>query len=427
MAGQSNSDNVPTDLHQPSPRLTVAGQTYTIADLMQGPPVDFIPNYAEFSENTQHTLDFCYQWVMGVEQFTVHTSGSTGKPKPIAIQRIQMVYSAQATGSALGLQPGQHMIVCLPTRFIAGRMMLVRGFVLGMHMTVVEPASDPFAQLAAQETYFDFTAVVPLQLQTLLDSPPSYLRRLNKMQSILVGGAPVSVALEAKLQNLEVPIYHTFGMTETVTHFALRHLNPCSKARNSEVHSVKKFRPLPNVKLTTDDRGCLAVSSPITLGKRLQTNDSVVLGDDGSFIWLGRWDNVINSGGIKVQIETVETELAKVFYRLDQKSLLKPTNYSDKRNDFVNETHFALSLSERRFFVAALPDTRLGETVGVVLEGYSLQMSQEEEICGELKKTLAYYEIPRQFVYCTKFAETPTGKIDRKATLNQISHYDLCN
>ena len=154
----------------------------------------------------------------------MQTSGSTGAPKPITLTRAQMTASARATGAALGLQPGMRSLVCLPARYIAGRMMLVRGLVLGLDMTVVEPAADPLADLY-RAARFDFAAFVPLQLQTLLAGPPHYRAVLDEMQAILVGGAPVSTELEAALARLRAPVYHTYGMTETATHVALRRLN----------------------------------------------------------------------------------------------------------------------------------------------------------------------------------------------------------
>jgi o-succinylbenzoate---CoA ligase len=375
--------------------LRLAGQTYTVDQLRQTLATSITQS---LSENERATLDFCHHWLNGEPDFTVNTSGSTGTPKPIQLTREQMTASARRTGATLGLQAGQQALVCLPTRYIAGRMMLVRGFVLGLDMTVVEPASDPLAAVeptidplgtVAPDAHFDFTALIPLQLQTLLAGPPYYHAILNRMQAILIGGGPVSPALLAQLQAITAPIYHTYGMTETVSHIALRQLNG--------PQASPAFRPLLGVQIGVDERNCLNICADVTQNQVVQTNDLVDLRADGSFIWLGRWDNVINSGGVKVQVEKVEHALEQVLHALDPKALGK-----------------------RRFFVGPLPDARLGETVTVVIEGTPLPAPQADAIRQHLGQMLDRYEIPRHFCYLPHLAETPTGKIDRKANLKQL-------
>ncbi|MEM7126696.1 MAG: AMP-binding protein [Chloroflexota bacterium] len=341
------------------------------------------------SPNEHQAFEFAKKWLNNQGHFTIRTSGSTGKPKPIEITRSQMVESALATGKALGLQQGQRALICLPLQYIAGRMMLVRSFVLRLQMQIVEPASDPFALLTNKDFPFDFTAVVPLQMQALLNGPASYKERLNAMAAILVGGGPVSTTLHSKIQELSAPVYQTFGMTETVTHFALRRLNG--------PHASSAFIPLPGVYLGTDERGCLNVRSSITKNQTLQTNDQVILQGDGSFIWQGRWDNVINSGGVKVHPEVVEQAIEQVIHEL--------------------------GLPDSRFFVTGLPDERLGEQVTVIFEGSHLGADVELAIRSALSAGLSSYEIPRAFLSQSKFSETPTGKIDRPKTLERIQVY----
>ncbi|MDQ3249932.1 MAG: AMP-binding protein [Chloroflexota bacterium] len=363
--------------------LILAGRPYPLDQLIEQPEpaVD-----AALTDNAHDTWRFCHQWLTGQHEFVVNTSGSTGPPKPITLTREQMIASARLTGATLGLHRGQHMLVCLPTRYIAGRMMLVRGFVLGLNMTIVEPASDAFAALPPQ-SHFDFAAFVPLQLQTLLAGPPHYHAILNGMQAILIGGGPVSPALHAQLQTIHAPVYHTYGMTETVTHVALRRLNgPDASAT---------FTPLIGVKLGIDSRGCLHIRSEVTQNQTVQTNDLVDLQADGRFVWLGRWDNVINSGGVKVQVEKVERALEGVLY--------------------------TLGLGTRRFFVGALPDDRLGETVTAVIEGAALDDNITTAVRDGLKQQVHPYEVPRRFYDVLHFIETPTGKIDRKANLLNIT------
>ncbi|HSN76462.1 MAG TPA: AMP-binding protein [Anaerolineae bacterium] len=351
-------------------------------------------DYASLTDNQRAALDFCRRWLNGQTEFVVHTSGSTGAPKPITLRREQMQASAHATGEALGLAAGMRSLVCLPVRYIAGQMMLVRGLELDLAMTLVEPASDPLASLPA-DAAFDFTAVVPLQLQALLDGPADYRERLDRMTAVLVGGAPVSAALEQQVQALAAPVYHTYGMTETATHIALRRLNGPGAS--------PVFHPLPGVEIAVDDRGCLRLKGLMTLDRWLQTNDLVEMVPSHlspatchlpprTFRWLGRWDNVINSGGVKVQVETVEAAVGQAWQ--------------------------ALGLDERRFFIAGLPDERLGQAVTLVVEGEALPAALEFGLHAALTQSLPAYQAPRQIIAITRFVETATGKIDRHASLS---------
>lgn len=363
--------------------LTINSRVYTASELLAG-----IPDHGALGDNARAALDFCRRWLSGQVEFTVHTSGSTGAPKPIALRREQMEASARATGQALGLRPGMAALVCLPLRAIAGQMMLVRGLTLGLAMTLVEPSGDPLADLPAAAV--DFTAVVPLQLQTLLDGPPGYRERLDRMQAILVGGAPISAALEQRLQTVAAPLWHTYGMTETATHVALRRLNG--------PEASPWFYPLPGVELAVDDRGCLRVRGPMTLGRWVQTNDLVELASRppgrAAFRWLGRWDHIINSGGVKVAVEVVEAAVERIWP--------------------------ASGLEARRFFVAGLPDERLGQAVTLVIEGDPLGEAGESALRGASMRGLERYQAPRRIVYRPRFIETETGKIDRAATLAAV-------
>lgn len=379
-----------------APTLTLGGRTYDREQLLAWDATDTAPS---LSENDQATLQFAYAWLSGAESFALQTSGSTGTPKPIYLARGQMEASARATGAALGLRPGQQALVCLPTRYVAGRMMLVRGFVLGLDMHVVEPASDPFAALPS-DMRLDFAAFIPLQMQTLLANAlaaPSdscyaddtarafrYRRMLDGMQAILLGGGPVDEALHKNVRQLSVPIYHTYGMTETATHIALRRLNGPEQS--------DAFVPLPGVELAVDDRRCLAIRGAVTAGAWLQTNDIVDLQRDGSFVWLGRWDNVINTGGVKVQVEQVEAVI---------------TACQARRPD--------LAWAGRRLAVAGLPDARLGQAVTLVVAGAPFGSAAEAAIGDALRSELDRFALPRRFAYVADLPQTPTGKIDRKA------------
>ncbi len=334
-------------------------------------------------------LRFCRQWLAGQETFTLTTSGSTGRPKPITLTRAQMATSARSTGQALGLQSGDRALVCLSTQYIAGMMMLVRGFVLGLALTIVDPAGNPLREFPAS-TRFDFSAFVPLQLRQILAESPDKKGILDGMKAILIGGAPISPDLEQQLQMISAPIYHTYGMTETVTHVALKRLNG--------PEASDTFVPLPGVELGLDRRGCLTVKAEVTNGQTVYTNDLAELRPDGSFKWLGRIDNVINSGGVKVQIEKVEAALAELF-----------RSFQDGR------------LAGRRLVVGPLSHPRLGQSVVAVIEGETLSPEDQVALQSALRGLLTRYEIPRSFYFLAVLPETPTGKIDRGACLQAIT------
>lgn len=319
-------------------------------------------------------LAFCRRWLRGDAEFTLHTSGSTGAPKSITVQRDQIEASARLTGAALGLQAGMRALVCLNAGYVAGVMMLARGLVLGLELTVVAPSRRPLAPFAEGEP-FAFTALAPLQLrETLRQAPDRAL--LDQMHAVLIGGAPIEADLLAELAAVRAPLYHTYGMTETVSHVALRRLNgPTADDR---------FIPLPDVVIGRDARGCLTVRGPMTRHQTVVANDRIELFPDGSFRWLGRVDNVINTGGVKVQAEVVEAALARIW-------------------------------PGRRLFVVGTPDPVLGEAVTAVVEGEPpveppTAVVQRAALFGR-------YAAPRRYLFVPRFAETPTGKIDRRATL----------
>lgn len=325
----------------------------------------------------------------GDSHFPLLTSGSTGAPKAIELTRRQMEASARATAAALGLQPGQRSLICLPTGYIAGRMMLVRGLVLGLQSTLVEPAADPLAALD-RDAFFDLAAFVPLQLQTLLDGPPDRRARLDAMHAILVGGAPLEPALDAALRTLNAPVYHTYGMTETATHIALRRLNGAQPDA--------AFTPLPGVETRLDTRGCLQLRGPMTDNQWIQTNDLVELGEDGRFVWLGRVDLVVNSGGVKIAVEPLEAELAALLPALAGEGW-----------------------GSRRFFLAGLPDARLGQVLALVLEGAPLLLAAEAALLEALRARFGPFRAPRRILTLPRFLLTPTGKIERAATLAALA------
>jgi O-succinylbenzoic acid--CoA ligase len=349
---------------------------FSFAEIKNRPP-------ALANDYERDAVNFCHDWLNKKKCFTLFTSGSTGIPKPIELLREQMEVSASSTVSALGLKSGDTSLVCLNTQYIAGIMMLVRGMVLDMNMIITPITSSPLSGLD-ENTKIDFTALVPLQLQTILEEGESKsLKILNLMKAIIVGGASLSSALEDKIQKLSSPVYSTYGMTETVSHIALRRLN--GKDRQDY------FKTLPGISIDIDDRGCLKIFGKVTKDTWLNTNDLVKLLDKDKFVWLGRIDNTINTGGIKIQPEKVEKALEKI-----------------------------LSQDGRRYFIAALPHPKLGEAVTLFLEGKEMIDSLLHE---KIRSCLDKFEMPKAVLYIDAFPMSATGKIEKKKLQDSFKDY----
>lgn len=261
-------------------------------------------------------------------------------------------------------------------------MMLVRSLAIGLTIMAVEPSSNPLIRIPVDKCV-QFTALVPYQVQTILESKHPHL--LNSFDSILIGGAPLDARTRERLSPFQCECYETYGMTETVSHVALRLANTSLKQ--------PYFETLPGIEISLDDRGCLVIQADY-LGSPVVTNDLVELVGHGKFIWLGRWDSIINSGGVKVVPEKIEHQLETIF--------------RDKGFD-------------HRFFIAGLPDEKLGSKVVLVLEGVQFSSENLDRSLQDLKSVLSPYEMPRQLYSIPAFAMTPTQKIDRIQTLAGVT------
>ena len=328
----------------------------------------------------QSTLAFCRQWLNAQTAFSLKTSGSTGEPKEIVLSRAQMILSARQTIEYFNLSPVDTVLVCLNTAYIAGIMMLVRALEAEANIIAVEPTGNPIQYI---NQHIDFIAVVPLQLQQILDNTKT-CHQLERCRAVIVGGAPVSVSLAESIRGSALTIYATFGMTETLTHFALKQLTP---------KQDENFTAFRTVTIGQDPRGCMTVASPVTEQEVLVTNDLIEILSQDTFKWLGRIDNVINSGGIKLQIEDLERKIEHVFNDLE----------------IVN-----------RFFISAVSDKVLGEKVALIVES-----TFEIEILSSMdwSEYMAKYEKPKEILYRSQFKETPTGKINRQQSLNDLVTY----
>ncbi len=314
--------------------------------------------------------DFLLDWLAPHPEIEVKTSGSTGTPKTIKLKKQQMVNSALATGKFFGLNKNDTALLCLPANYIAGKMMLVRAMVLGLQLDLGEPSSHP---LQTMEKEYDFCAMVPLQVKNSWQS-------LARIKILIVGGAPVSAALAESLAALPTNIYETYGMTETITHIALKKLSVISRDNGKS----KNFQTLPGVTVNLDDRECLVIDAPQVATEKVVTNDLVEFISPTEFRWLGRYDNIINSGGVKLIPEEIERKLATII--------------------------------NNRFFVTGIPDATLGQKLVLLIEGET----SNEVLEGINKVGLEKYELPKTTIFVTKFTETPTGKIDRDSTVNAL-------
>lgn len=318
--------------------------------------------------------DFLLDWISDESEILQHTSGSTGEPKPVRIAKLAMARSALATGEFLGLREGARALLCLPVAGIAGKMMLVRAMVLGWKLYLAPPSGNP---LEALEQDMDFASMVPLQLYQSRE-------HLDRVSTVLVGGGPISPELEALLPGMQVEIYESYGMTETASHVALRKLAPPDPAEEA-AEKLPPFRALPGITFGQDKRGCLVIDAPYLSGEPIVTNDLVALEGEDRFRWLGRADHVVNSGGKKLIPEQLEARLGP--------------------------------LMRQRFFLAGLPDARLGEKLVLVVEG-----SAEPDLLQTLRDSagLKAHEVPREVFSLPEFALTETGKLDRPETLKRL-------
>lgn len=314
----------------------------------------------EGEEHEKSVGDFILDWFDKKSYIELNTSGTTGSPKIIKMDKQAMVNSALATGDFFNLRPGDKALHCLPTKYIAGKMMFVRGFILGLDMDFVAPTSHP---MSLNETKYDFVSMVPLQAQNSLEE-------LKNVKKMIVGGAKMSKSLEKSLSKLSTNGYETYGMTETITHIAAKKIGE------------KAFSVLPNIKISQDQRSCLVIDAPKISDETIVTNDLVEIINDNEFVFLGRIDNVINSGGIKLIPEQIEEKLSHKIHS--------------------------------RFFVSGIQDATLGEKLVLIIEGEKLPL--DKTIFEGLDK----YEKPKEIFYVSKFIETQNGKIKRKEILEHI-------
>lgn len=336
-------------------------------------------NTSDDPELVQKVAAVCSWWLDSQLPMEITTSGSTGIPKKITFQRSSVVASVHMTAKALNLRPGMNCLLALDPGFIGGRMMILRSLEVGMNLFCVQPASNPLKNL---DQTIDFAALVPLQLETILNECIT-LPHLNSISNILVGGAPMSKSLRQNAEKAHTNIFLSFGMTETLSHIALQKLKPGSET----------FKVLEGIRVSQDDRGCLVIDAPALNSAPIVTNDLVDLITGDEFRWRGRFDRVINSGGFKISPEILEACTEEIIL-----------------------SHIKCS----EFYFTSIDDNRLGQKLILVLiSPIQPSYSDLEKIISELRKNLSAFEIPKMIFWSGQGEKTAGGKTNQKETLEK--------
>ena len=315
-------------------------------------------------EYLQGVKSFIDEWNNDSPSIDVQTSGSTAAPKTISLEKHRMRRSARATGEFFEFKKKQVALLNLSPDYIAGKLMIVRAIEHEMKLVLAPLQSNPLLTLGNIE--INFGAFVPSQIAEILSNPATKAK-LEGIHNIIIGGAPLHPTLENELTALSNQIYSSFGMTETITHFALRKLG------------TPIYKCLPSFKIAADDNSCLVIHPNQVVSEILFTNDVIDFIDQETFKWCGRFDNVINSGGIKIHPEKMEKMLAHL-------------------------------LPDNRFYVTSKEDSKLGEVAILVVEGEVA----EEKVMNDAKESLPKHHAPKELIVVQKFEETPTQKIIRK-------------
>lgn len=331
------------------PQFTLNGFSFTQVDLSR-------VAYAYSKEGDQYEQQlglFLLNWFDESDTLELTTSGTTGLPKKIVLPKQAMVESAKATGHFFQLGAGTSALLCMSVQFIAGKMMLVRALQLGWQLDAIQPQANPLQKV---EKPYDFAAMVPLQVANSLD-------KLSNINLLLIGGSPLSAVLRQQLLSLKINAFESYGMTETVTHIAVKSIQE------------PYFTALPGVEFSTDQSDCLCIDAPRIADTTVVTKDVVQLISTTQFAFIGRADSVINSGGVKLFPELIEQKLANSI--------------------------------PRRFYIMGKPDATWGEKVVLVIEGnpYELPIS--------VFSALGKFEKPKEILFLPAFQETPTAKVIR--------------
>lgn len=337
-------------------------------------------NDYEHNEWLSEVQEFIKNWTAGNTYFEQKTSGSTGSPQTISISRKQMEASAKATIAALAIPNKANVLHCINPAYIGGKMMLVRAFLGEWTVELIPPSTSFLAECTLK--HYHFAAFVPMQISALATSKMG-LSFLNRIDQAIIGGAAVDNNLAYLLQQTACTCYSTYGMTETVSHIGLKQIN--------REGASDFFKLIGDNEIRKDERDCLKVKGSVTEGRWIQTNDVIEL-VKGGFIWLGRTDFVVNSGGVKIQIEATEAKL----------------------NALLNIK------GEDQLLLWKAPDSTLGEILVAIVSSNEL-MSQVMDMEKVLKEQLPKYHFPRKWYINKTIYKTASGKLDRKRTYESVN------
>lgn len=342
--------------------------------------------------------DFFSEWNNDSDRVLVHTSGSTGKPKPMMVEKKRMLNSARITCDFLGLKPGDSALLCMSLDYIAGKMVVVRSIERHLHLISVSPSGHPLKDIDLKDVNgkdvngeITFAAMVPMQVYNTLQVPEER-ERLTHVRHLIIGGGAIDASLEKELRSLpgNIAIWSTYGMTETLSHIALRRINGAEAS--------EWYQPFDSVKISQTEEGCLVINAPLVCAETLVTNDIVEIEsyiynkvEKTRFRIKGRKDNVICSGGIKIQIEEVEEFL--------KPHLEKPFMLAKKKDEKFGEIAVLMTEDEDLKKVEA--------TIRRLLSGKSDDSNKSSE-----SKSHKYW-IPREYLHVDHLPLTETGKPKR--------------
>ena len=304
---------------------------------------------------------FLAEWHNDSPYVQVQTSGSTGSPKPMQVEKCRMLASARRTNDFLGLREGDTALLCMSLDYIAGKMMVVRALERHLRLITVPPSGHPLSQ--ATQGNLDFAAMVPLQVYNSLQVPAER-ERLRQIRHLIIGGGAIDDALASELKDFPNAVWSTYGMTETLSHIALRRLNG--------PEASDWYTPFSSVSVSLSPDGCLIIDAPEVCPERLVTNDIAEL-SPLTFRILGRKDNIICSGGLKIQAEELERQL---------------------------RPHLSVP-----FLITKRPDGKFGEIVVLLTEDSSVD--EARQVC---ERILPKYHQPRCYLHIDHIPLTATGK-----------------
>jgi len=350
--------------------LTINGILYSNEELLQHCTNQLLSSDFQWERDV---YSFILEWFGSNESVLAKTSGSTGEPKVIRLSKDRMKNSAQLTGEYFKFEEGQTALLCLSTNFIAGKMMVVRAFLWRLNLILVAPNGHPMNSL---QTNIDFAAMVPLQVINCLKNGIDF----GLISNLLIGGGAVDSYLEEELQEIPTKCFSSYGMTETVSHVAIKPLNGNNKSEH--------YKGLGNVTFSLDERFCLQISAPQIISEPICTNDLVNLIDEKCFVWLGRYDNVVNSGGVKLFPEQIEAKL----------------------KDLISDP----------FFIGGVEDRKLGQSLVLLIEKDNQTSEYVSNLLAKIKGLLSKYEQARDIIFIQEFKRTPNGKLQRKATMSLL-------